>query len=70
MENVCILVQSARGVHSHFNFDTPLDGASFVAMGVYIVVNTLMLALLAVLLFPAPHPSRAPICGPCGWVCC
>lgn len=38
-EIIVIFVQSARGVRSHFNTDTPLDAAIFQAMGVVIVIN-------------------------------
>jgi len=60
VEIIAILVRSARGVRSHFNFDTPLDGAIFGVMGLGIVVNTLMLALLTVLLFARPAALPRP----------
>lgn len=44
-ETVCIFGQAARGVGSHFNVATALDGFVFGSMGVMIVIN--MLAALA-----------------------
>lgn len=45
-EMVAIAGQALRGVASHFNFATPVDGALYVAMGVGI--NVVMVATLAV----------------------
>ena len=50
-EIVCIVTQSARGVRSHFNDTTALDQAIFGVMGAGILVNSILLALLALLLF-------------------
>ena len=41
-----IVLQGARGVQSHFNTRTPLDGAIFSAMGMLIGGNTLVLLWL------------------------
>jgi hypothetical protein len=41
-EETLITLQSARGVRSHMNFDTPLDTAVFAAMGIFILINTLL----------------------------
>ena len=53
-ENALIVMQAARGVRSHFNFDTPFDAGVFSLMGTFIGINTLFLALFAVLLFLRP----------------
>jgi len=39
-ELVLITMQSARGVRSHFNFDSPFDGLVFSLMGMLITINT------------------------------
>jgi hypothetical protein len=54
-EMVCIITQSARGTTSHFNIQSPFDGAVFSVMGFLIAINTL-LVLLTLLLFL--HPSE------------
>jgi hypothetical protein len=44
LEVGCIFLQSARGVRSHFNFETGFDAAVFSAMGTMIGINSLLLA--------------------------
>ncbi len=51
VEISAITLQAARGVSSHYNFSTPLNGAIFTAMAVAIVLNTLALGWLCVLSF-------------------
>jgi hypothetical protein len=53
-----IALQSARGVRSHFNADTPFDGAIFSLMGGMILLNTLTAAVLLALTLvrPADRP--------------
>ena len=41
VENSLIALQSARGVRSHMNYSTPLDGMIFALMGLMIVVNSI-----------------------------
>jgi hypothetical protein len=43
LEIACIMLQSARGVRSHFNFETGFDAAIFSTMGSMIALNTLLL---------------------------
>ncbi len=46
VENTLITVQSVRGVPSHMNYTSPLNGLIFGVMGVFIVVNTVLAAWL------------------------
>jgi hypothetical protein len=45
IEIACIILQSARGVTSHFNHASPFDDAIFSIMGITIFVNTLAMIL-------------------------
>jgi hypothetical protein len=45
VENTIISLQSFRGVRSHMNFSSLLDGSLFAVMGVFIGVNTILVAL-------------------------
>lgn len=47
-EIFCIILQAARGVTSHFNTSTALDGSIFGIMGLLIVVNTVILIALMI----------------------
>jgi hypothetical protein len=49
VEILCIKVQAIRGVTSHFNVATPLDGIIFGMMGNFIFVNTLLIGYATVL---------------------
>ncbi len=48
-EDAVISMQSLRGVPSHMNYTTLFNGAAFGLMGVFIIVNTVMLTVLFVL---------------------
>ncbi len=64
VENAVISMQSARGVRSHMNVGTLLDGVSFGIMGVFILVNTLAVAVLFILWCLARPPiPRAIVLG-------
>jgi hypothetical protein len=59
-ELICIFGQAARGVGSHFNVDTLMDGLIFQLMGAAILANTIALAavtLRAVRATPAIAPA-------------
>jgi len=45
IEMACVIIQSARGVTSHFNHATPMDDAIFGLMGLTIAINTLAMVL-------------------------
>jgi len=49
VEDTIIALQSARGVRSHMNYTTPLNGALFAVMGLFIVLNTVFAGWLLVL---------------------
>ena len=48
-ENTVIAMQSLRGVRSHMNYTTLFNSLSFAAMGVFVAINTVALAVLLVL---------------------
>ncbi|MBC7923561.1 MAG: hypothetical protein H7Z75_20995 [Ferruginibacter sp.] len=50
-ENVGITLQAARGVGSHFNVGSAFDGRLFSAMGVFILINTLVVIYATWLFF-------------------
>jgi hypothetical protein len=59
-----IAMQAARGVPSHYNVSTPFNAAVFQAMGVLILVNTLLAAvLLAQFVFRRPGLSASYLWG-------
>ena len=49
VENSIIALQSLRGVRSHMNFSTPFDGVSFGIMGGFILLSTILVAVVLVL---------------------
>lgn len=49
LEYALVFLQGARGVTSHFNMGTPMDGLVFAAMGILINVNTVMVVWATVL---------------------
>jgi hypothetical protein len=52
-ENVLIVMQALRRTTSHFNHATSFDDAVFSAMGLMIVVNTILIVYLSVIYFKA-----------------
>jgi len=59
-ETACIQLQAIRGTTSHFNNATPFDGIVFGVMGMFIAINTVAAAWIAVLYFretPALTPA-------------
>jgi hypothetical protein len=50
LETLCLWIQAARGTHSHFNVSTPFDATIFGAMGILILINS-VLAVFLFLLF-------------------
>ncbi len=48
-----IAVQSARGVRSHMNYTSWFNGLAFSVMGIFIVLNTILLAMLFLLFVKA-----------------
>jgi len=52
-EIFAITLQSVRGVPSHFNAATPLDGGIFAAMGMMVGINTVLVVWILVLFFAA-----------------
>lgn len=58
LEYLLVFVQAARGVTSHFNNSTPVDGLIFAAMGILILLNTVFLVILTALFFL--HRPRVP----------
>lgn len=51
VENIAIVIQAARGVPSHFNFQTYFDGMVFATMGVFIGINTFLIAYTLIVFF-------------------
>ena len=58
IENTTIAIQAARGVRSHMNYTSLFNGLSFAVMGVFILVNTVALAVL-LWLFLRPKAALA-----------
>ena len=65
-ENTIIAMQSARGVRSHMNFTTLFNGVAFGMMGLFILLTTILLAVLLVLFLITrtglPRPITVGIC--------
>lgn len=60
VEQVCIVGQAARGVTSHFNVSSTFNAAVFTTMGVFITINTILVAVAAVAFFAKPFPALPP----------
>lgn len=66
VEWLCIALQAARGVHSHFNYTTPFDSAIFTVMGLGTAVLLLGIVLMMVGLVRKPAdtvPTTAVLIG-------
>ena len=48
LEMAIIAYQAARGVQSHFNFSSEIDGALFGLMGILIAINVLIMVFFAI----------------------
>lgn len=59
IEIVIIIYQAARGTHSHFNFESPFDGALFGIMGILVAINTLAI-IVTFILFLVKKPEIDP----------
>jgi hypothetical protein len=59
LELLLIGGQAARGTTSHFNTATAMDTAVFATMGIAIVLQTLLAAWLAIVLWRQPFADRA-----------
>lgn len=59
-EIVYIMLQSARGVGSHFNESTPIEGLMFTLMGVAALVFTTFAAALGIAIARHPRADLAP----------
>jgi hypothetical protein len=57
IEMACVTFQAARGVTSHYNTDTPLDGMIFAVMGLGIAINTFLDSLVFGLMVLVPLQS-------------
>lgn len=63
-EIVSVSLQSFRGIPSHFNFTTPLNSLIFGLMGIFILLNTVLVFYTLVLFFiQTPIRSTAYIWG-------
>ena len=59
VEIFCIIMQSVRGVTSHFNHATAFDDAIFSIMGMGVVFNTLAMMLFLAIIRRDTPPNRA-----------
>ena len=48
IELVIIFYQGARGVHSHYNFDSQFDASLFAAMGVFVGINVVLMVFFLI----------------------
>lgn len=59
VENGIISLQSLRGVPSHMNYTSLFNGAAFGTMGIFILINTILVALV-LLLYCSRRTGLAP----------
>lgn len=60
IEVLCIAGQAARGLQSHFNVQTAMDGAIFATMGLAIGINTVAVGVVVWLFFQQLPTPLAP----------
>ena len=48
LENIIIVTQGARGVQSHYNFNSAFDGMLFAMMGILIAINVTVMAFFVI----------------------
>ena len=51
VETILIFMQAGRGVRSHFNVMTPFDAGVFTIMGMGVIIDSLLMALMLLLFF-------------------
>jgi hypothetical protein len=66
-EMIVICAQAFRGVKSHFNHTTPLDGALFAAMGIVISIVVLFVGWGAILILRSPFAGSSALKQAFGW---
>ncbi|BDC53023.1 hypothetical protein F183_A53380 [Bryobacterales bacterium F-183] len=58
IEIAAVTIQAARGVMSHYNISSPMDGSIFAVMGIAIGINSVLDAVVFGLLLLAPGDLR------------
>jgi hypothetical protein len=66
-EMLVICTQAFRGVRSHFNFATPVDGALFAAMGIVISIVVLFVGWGAILILRSSFAGSSTLKQALGW---
>ena len=61
VENGLIFMQAGRGVKSHFNVQAAFDGIIFSIMGIFIIINTLIIVYTIILFFVGKIELATPL---------